>query len=376
MKRCLLYSFKTMLLILVFTSLVYPATSGTDSTATAEITSIKSSDNNHPDEAGLENEIIIEVKNAPQLNDEGLSSQKIILFFDGMPLNTVFPRENRVDKQGNGKLRFFIPHDDNAGKLWGNLLRASNGDNFFKRFKKLVCINVGLYNPSTAQLSHVTNEYFFTIVLVRPLWFWIAVIFLTLLLIFFIVLAVKSDIIRDMGGNPPNGTRRPFSLARTQMAIWTFLIIAAWLLLYVFQHTLNSISDSMTVLMGISSATGLGAVAFKQDKSLPIMSTRGFFTDLVSDSQGVSFHRFQIFAWTLVMVVVFCRQVIFYFEMPQFDASLLVLMGISSGTYIGYKYTGNPVKQSPEPDKANGTIAPATAPADTVNDADTTQPGA
>ena len=60
----------------------------------------------------------------------------------------------------------------------------------------------------------------------------------------------------------------------------------------------------MAVLMGISSATGLGSVALEKDKNRQ-MSTQGFLKDILSDSSGISFHRFQIFAWTIVMVVVF-----------------------------------------------------------------------
>ena len=199
MKRTLKYFLQTLLFIIIFVVSIYPNTINTDSTKSAEITDIRSGDKNHLNEAGLENEIIISVKNAPELNDEELTSQKVILFFDGMPLSSVFPRENNVNKEGNGKLRFFIPHDDNAGKLWEYLLRTSTRGEFFKR---LVCINVGLYNPANSQVSHVTNEYFFKIVLVQPIWFWVAVGILLLLLIVFIVLSNQSDVIRDMGCNP------------------------------------------------------------------------------------------------------------------------------------------------------------------------------
>jgi hypothetical protein len=61
--------------------------------------------------------------------------------------------------------------------------------------------------------------------------------------------------------------------------------------------------------------------------------------DILSDDNGVSFHRFQVFAWTIVLVAVFVRQVTTYLIMPEFDSSLLILMGISSGTYLGFKAT-------------------------------------
>ena len=56
----------------------------------------------------------------------------------------------------------------------------------------------------------------------------------------------------------------------------------------------------------------------------------------------ITFHRFQIVVWTLVLGMVFVSNVLNDLVMPTFDASVLVLMGISSGTYLGFKLpTGN-----------------------------------
>lgn len=52
----------------------------------------------------------------------------------------------------------------------------------------------------------------------------------------------------------------------------------------------------------------------------------------------MSFHRLQIVIWTLVLAVVFVVSVAVSLEMPTFDAKLLALMGISSGTYLGFKF--------------------------------------
>lgn len=313
-----------------------------DTSHKAKITLIKTLNHSDTSRAGLEDEILLRVINAPELSDDTLKSPKVILFFEGMPLKGIYPRKNTIDSKGNGKLVFFIPLNDQATKLWSELLKVSGPGNFFER---KVCVNVGLENPDNNQLSLVTDEQFFTIILVRVKWFWLSIFILVILLVLFLTLAVKSDIIRDTECNPPGGARRPFSLARTQMAVWTFAIISAWLIIYVIQYRLNSITDSMAVLMGISSATGLGSVAVSAGKEKRMVATQGLLKDLLSDESGISIHRFQIFAWTIIMLVVFCRQVIYFFEMPEFNTSLLVLMGISSGTYIGYKYTEKPSKQ-------------------------------
>lgn len=66
--------------------------------------------------------------------------------------------------------------------------------------------------------------------------------------------------------------------------------------------------------------------------------SKGFIPDILSDSNGYSFHRFQIFAWTIVLGIIFVSSVYNNLTMPEFSTTLLGLMGISSGTYIGFKF--------------------------------------
>jgi uncharacterized phage infection (PIP) family protein YhgE len=66
--------------------------------------------------------------------------------------------------------------------------------------------------------------------------------------------------------------------------------------------------------------------------------SKGFVRDILSDGGGYSFHRYQIFAWMLVLGIIFISSVYNNLTMPEFSATLLGLMGISSGTYIGFKF--------------------------------------
>jgi hypothetical protein len=66
--------------------------------------------------------------------------------------------------------------------------------------------------------------------------------------------------------------------------------------------------------------------------------SRGFLRDILSDASGYSFHRFQIFAWTIVLGIIFVSSVYNSLNMPEFSATLLGLMGLSSGTYLGFKF--------------------------------------
>src|SRR5262245_55257311 len=69
-----------------------------------------------------------------------------------------------------------------------------------------------------------------------------------------------------------------------------------------------------------------------------IAPSAGFWNDLVTDERGaVSLDRFQIVAWSLVLGGVFLYSVLWDLTMPQFNSTLLALMGVSSGTYIGFK---------------------------------------
>jgi hypothetical protein len=63
-----------------------------------------------------------------------------------------------------------------------------------------------------------------------------------------------------------------------------------------------------------------------------------FFLDLLQERNSVDFHRFQMMTWTVILGVVFVFGVFQQLAMPKFDATLLILMGISNGTYLGFKW--------------------------------------
>jgi hypothetical protein len=71
--------------------------------------------------------------------------------------------------------------------------------------------------------------------------------------------------------------------------------------------------------------------------------SEGFLADILTDASGISLHRFQIAVWTIVLGFIFAASIYNSLAMPQFSGTLLALMGISSGTYIGFKF---PEKQA------------------------------
>lgn len=85
-------------------------------------------------------------------------------------------------------------------------------------------------------------------------------------------------------------------------------------------------------------AAAKAALAEKQSQLKAARNeTENFLIDILSDADGVDFHRFQNAAWTLVLGIIFACQVYRELAMPQFDGTLLALMGISAGTYVAMK---------------------------------------
>jgi hypothetical protein len=67
--------------------------------------------------------------------------------------------------------------------------------------------------------------------------------------------------------------------------------------------------------------------------------TNFWLLEILSDSNGqIALHRFQIVVWTFVLGIMFLFSVITELTMPEFSATLLATMGISSGTYLGFKF--------------------------------------
>lgn len=66
--------------------------------------------------------------------------------------------------------------------------------------------------------------------------------------------------------------------------------------------------------------------------------SQGFWKDIVSDKTGrVALDRLQMVVWSALLGGLYLHSVLVYVTMPDFSATLLGLMGLSSGTYVGFK---------------------------------------
>jgi hypothetical protein len=264
----------------------------------------------------------------------------LILFLAEVPL----PGAPEACDPYTGQVRFELDRTDDSDRAWHVLLSEPMS------FTKKVEISVG----TKGGLAFPTGVKDFELEVVPPFELVSFLIGLVLAFLLALYLAKATPILRDRNaGVPP--AQAPYSLSRFQLAFWSFLVIAAYIFIWMITEELDTITGSVLALLGIGSATALGATIIDQGKSpapaasstsavldpavsaAPPAVSQGFLHDVLSDSQGISIYRFQLFAWTLVLGVIFCASVYNGLQMPQFSSTLLGLMGISSGTYLGFK---------------------------------------
>ncbi len=282
--------------------------------------------------------------------------------------------------------------DQNEKEVWIDVLNAAR---HAEGGRILVSVGVaGKYQPFTSHQYVTLNVY--------P-WYtpWVLAL-LGVLLLVLLWLAWKSNLLRDTTtGKPTAPAESPYSLGRVQMACWFFLVVAAYLYIWMVIGGKNSLNGSILGLIGISAGTGLASVFVDQQKYADLGAQRatlesekaaltariaelqaanptagtpqyaelqakqarlfevngsiaklppppqpaismGFTKDILRDGDGISFHRFQIAVWTLVLALVFIRGVYTQLTMPIFEPTLLGLMGLSSGTYVGFKFPETP----------------------------------
>ena len=275
--------------------------------------------------AGLDDRISIHVNNFSTLIEKANNDcTQIVLFLDGMAIKGLKPES--CDRLA-GHVRYRLLRTPQSDEAWHALLGSPQG------FTHLVSATVGPDSQNT-----IGNPQEFDLEVIPRAPFWVFITIFGLMLVAFIWLCRGTSLIRSGSPQVPPA-QRPFSLSLFQMGFWFFLVIAAYVFLWLINDELDTITESVLALIGIGAATALGATLIDQNKPTPLPSDKseGFLRDLVSDPTGVSIHRFQMFAWTLILGVIFVASVYKNLEMPQFSATLLGLMGISSGTYLGFK---------------------------------------
>jgi len=337
-------------------------------------------DKEHTRDSGLYDHIIVEVENLKQWAEQsGNNAANFILYLDGKPLKGLRPDTERVFEN---KLRYQLLRTPESKEQWDALLGRPSS------FERQVTVALGL--PGSPSDMIVTEPGTMRLTMINRWGFGIFFVLAALGLFIFLKRGLKS--LRD-----PNATvpveQRPFSLGRCQMAFWFLLVVVSYVFIWMVTTDYGSLPGAVLVLIGISAGTALGASVVNSnkreeaEKKLENLATDraeklaavppaplapgapppavaapaaaiarldqkieklapqvnpvtqgGFFSDIFRDPDGtLSFPRIQIFVWTLVLGAIFIIQVFNRLAMPDFPGTLLALMGISSGTYIGLK---------------------------------------
>src|SRR4029077_20145478 len=88
----------------------------------------------------------------------------------------------------------------------------------------------------------------FPIVMISKVWLTVGAALVGLALILFGWAAYSSDMLRNRGPEPAAGKRRPFSLARCQMAFWFFLVMVAYLVIWLATDNAGLSSSALGLL--------------------------------------------------------------------------------------------------------------------------------
>jgi hypothetical protein len=356
-------------------------------------------------ELALFNTVTVKVdKLAEYLKQPGKDSKKFVLYLDWRPLKGITPRQ--VD--GDNALMFDIERTPDSRESWNKLLgRPFWGD---RGWTYKVPVSIGYDNEAPIP-TNVDNDKKWPLVVVNQIGFWVFLVAFGLSLYSFWRLAKHKGILRDPCPDLP-AKDRPYSLGRTQMAFWFFVIAASYVLIWLITSDRNSLTEQALGLLGISTATALGAAVVganknsadeskrkaleQEEATLTVRSSQfaaeqsalpdklselnkekaektarleqvkkelaaltkqalpqksvDFLTDILSDAEGISLHRFQMAIWTVVLGIIFVAGVYNNLAMPELNGTLLALMGISGGTYIGFKFPekqGSPNSQPP-----------------------------
>jgi len=280
--------------------------------------------------------IKLRVPNLKSWIDKKNSPSNLVLYLNGRQLAKTNPVSVSVSYDPAhpelNELIFKLQRTTDTDTTWDDLIvRDKNWRGFFlKGVSRQVRPSIGLENGIAVETHAV-----FELVLLPLGWVYVCFGFMCFSLAGLIILSRRSSLLRDNPGGP-------YSLARTQMAIWSWLLVNAYFFLFVMTwDPAVDIPTSMLGLLGISATTYVAAALVdRSDGTSTPPTSKGFWKD-ISGSSGVQLHRIQIIAWTVVLAFVFIVRILTKLSIPDFNPTLLGLLGLSAGTYVGFKFPEN-----------------------------------
>jgi len=164
---------------------------------------------------------------------------------------------------------------------------------------------------------------------------WVVVI--AILIIVILVTALTQNVLKD-------DNNLYYSLSRTQLLYWTILFAVAYLYICAYTGTMPDIPGSLLAIMGITASTMAATKVIENSHKAvvpidPSAKSEGFFLDILSDGSSINIQRFQNVIFNLLFGIIFIQKTWSTALMPDFDNNVLLLLGISAGTYAGLKVT-------------------------------------
>lgn len=162
----------------------------------------------------------------------------------------------------------------------------------------------------------------------------------------------------------------PFNLGKVQMAWWTFIILGSFLVIYCVSGEMPDISTTSLALLGISGGTAAVNGLIRRDPppaestTGPWLASRGWLTDILSDAHGLSMNRLQQVVISLLMGYFFVRTVYNSVAMPVWTDNQILLLAVSSATYLGLEWQNNRTQDTTTP--TAGSVASVPTPASVV----------
>ena len=198
-----------------------------------------------------------------------------------------------------------------------------------------VPIEIGLA-PESALAPTTTTATMKDIVflLYSPIVMWTALAGMACVMIGLAGLAHRTPLLRE-----GRTSLTAYSLSRVQMAFWLVLTTTGFLYVWlVTGEYMNVFPAALFVLIGISGATA-GAAQLMEGSSDTAPPSRGFLHDIAGDWIGgqPQLHRIQIIAWTVILGLIFCWNIVAKLQLTSFDTNLLILAGVANGVYITMK---------------------------------------
>jgi hypothetical protein len=197
------------------------------------------------------------------LKEKSLADAKqLVLYVDGLALKGNHPISTNLDK---GELAFHLKRTAENRDIWNTLLRRP------KFSDRGVSLSVGTESGhqieiAQKQIGDVTTTRWCALAGVSRLAWGVFFAFIGFLLFFVFRWSEKSSLLRDGHEVEKAGGMPPYSLAKTQVALWSVAILGCYFLLWISTLELAELPNSVLALMALSAMTATGASLLKSSE--------------------------------------------------------------------------------------------------------------